>query len=88
MKRELAVLQRHRYAVIHLARYRARKAIEQELRDQGHRVSLIAPAALNLLAHDYLAKHGERLRAEAEQTIATSKWFKSYRKPDAPFLEK
>ena len=94
MKRQLSPkqimerMQRHRFAVIALARYRARRTVTAELKDKGVRVTLVRPAEINALANDYLAQHGERLRAEAEQTIATSKFFKSYRKPDAPFLTK
>ena len=84
-KREQQALERHRGAVICLARYRARKIVTAQLKGKGVRVTLVRPAEINALAKDYLAKHGDQLRAEAEQTIATSRWFKSYRKPDAPF---
>ena len=94
MKRQLSqkqFLERmrlHHQAVVILARQRARREVERELKAQGRRVSLIAPREINELAREYLAQHGERLRAEAEQTIATWPGFKEWRKPDAPFMEK
>jgi hypothetical protein len=63
--------QRHRQAVMILARQRAKKAVEAELRSRGIRTTLIRPAEISLLARDYLAQHQERLRAEAEHAIAT-----------------
>lgn len=69
----------HQFAVLHFARYRARKEVERELREQGRRVTLIPPRELNELAREHLAKHQERLRAEAEQAIATSPRFKQWR---------
>ena len=88
-KREQRALQQHRFAVLHLARYRARKIVTAQLKDTGVRVTLVKPAAINALANDYLAQHSDRLRAEAEQTIATSPLFAQYRKPEPlPFMEK
>jgi hypothetical protein len=71
----------HHFAVLHYARYRARKEVERELREQGRRVTLIAPREINELAREHLAQHSERLRAEAEQAIATSPRFKQWRWP-------
>ena len=74
-KRAAERLREHRFAVIHLARYRAKKAVEAELKSKGVRVTLVRPAEIRLLAEDYLAQHRERLCAEAEQAINTSPLF-------------
>jgi hypothetical protein len=77
----LKKMQNHHFAVLHFARYRARREVELALREQGRRVTLIAPREINELAREYLAQHSERLRAEAEQAIATSPRFKQWRRP-------
>jgi hypothetical protein len=74
-------MQDYHFAVLHFARYRARKAVERELREQGRRVSLIFPSEINTLAREYFAQHQERLRAEAEEAIAASPAFKQWRAP-------
>jgi hypothetical protein len=94
MKRQLSPkqfikrMQDHQQAVIVLMRMRARKAVEGDLKSKGVRVRLVRPAAINELAHEYLAQHRERLRAEVEHAIATWPGFAQWRKPDAPFMEK
>jgi hypothetical protein len=55
-------------AVKVLARLAARRAVKDNLRDQGIRVSLVRPAAINGLAMDYLAKHPE-LYANAKPVV-------------------
>jgi hypothetical protein len=42
-----------------LARMAARKAVTQELRDQGVRVSLVPPREISERARSYLAQHPE-----------------------------
>ena len=74
-------MQQHRQAVMVLARQRAKKAVERELRSKGIRTTLIKPAEISLLAREYLAQHRERLRAEAEQAIATWPGFARWRLP-------
>ena len=69
----------HRFAVIHLARYRARKTVEAALRDQGRRVTLIPLSELRVLAQAELELNRISLIAEAEKTIATSPLFARYR---------
>jgi hypothetical protein len=78
-KREAERAREHRCAVIHLARYRARREVEGELRSKGIRVTLVRPAEISAQARDYLAQHRERLMAEAEQAIATSPLFARWR---------
>jgi hypothetical protein len=81
--------QDYRFAVIMIARNRAKKAVQVELKDRGLRVSLIPPAQIRPLADAYLAQHRDRLIADAKHTIATSPYFVKYRKPDEPeFMEK
>jgi uroporphyrinogen-III synthase len=81
--------QDYRFAVIMIARNRAKKAVQGELKDAGLRVSLIPPAQIRPLADAYLAQHRDRLIADAEQVIATSPYFVKYRRPEEPeFLEK
>ena len=74
---------KHRQAVMMLARRAAIKVINARLRDQGVRLTLVLPKDINILANDYLAQHGERLRAEAEHAIATSPLLKRWRLPCA-----
>jgi len=49
-------------AVHVLARLAARKAVQEQLRSQGVRVSLVKPAEVSVRAHEYLAKHPELYR--------------------------
>jgi hypothetical protein len=46
-------------AVHVLARLAARRAVQDELRSQGIRVSLVKPAEINAKANEYLALHQE-----------------------------
>jgi len=71
--------QAHTFAVICLARYRAKRIVTAQLKDKGVRVSLVRPAEITALANDYLAQHGDRLRTEAKHTIATSRHFTRWR---------
>ena len=73
----------HRFAVISLAKYRARKTVEAQLRDLGKRPTLYPPAQLNALVKAELALNRIALIAEAEKTIATSPLFARYRLPSA-----
>jgi len=43
----------------------------------------VLPKDINVLANDYLAQHGEQLRAEAEHAIATWPGFAHWRLPSA-----
>ena len=70
-KQILERTQQHRQAVMVLAHRRARKAVERQLQEQGLKPRYMALREINLLAQDYLAQHGEQLRAEAEHAIAT-----------------
>ena len=76
-------IEKHRFAVMMLARSSAAKVIKARLREQGVRVTLVKPKDINVLAYPYLAEHREQLIAEAERIIATSPHFKSWRLPCA-----
>jgi hypothetical protein len=69
--------------VMVLAHRRARKAVERQLQEQGLKPRYMALREINLLAQDYLAQHGEQLRAEAEHAIATWPGFARWRLPGA-----
>jgi hypothetical protein len=82
-KQILERTQQHRQAVMVLAHRRARKAVERQLQEQGLKPRYMALREINLLAQDYLAQHGEQLRAEAEHAIATWPGFARWRLPGA-----
>jgi hypothetical protein len=69
----------HRFAVISLARYKARKAIEAQIRALGKRPTTYSPAQLKALAQAELELNRISLMAEAEKTIATSPLFARWR---------
>lgn len=75
--------QQHRQAVIQLATYRARKAIEAQIRALGKRPTTYSPAQLKALAQAELELNRISLMAEAEKTIATSPLFTRWRLPGA-----
>ena len=78
-------LREHRQAVAVLALIRAKKIVQAQIRAKGQRISDYSNRQINHLAEDYLAQHGETLRAEAMQTIATSPAFTRWRLPCAQF---
>jgi hypothetical protein len=82
-KQILERTQQHRQAVMVLAHRRARKAVERQLQEQGLKPRYMALREIKLLAQDYLAQHGEQLRAEAEHAIATWPGFARWRLPSA-----
>jgi hypothetical protein len=51
--------QQHRQAVMVLARLAAKRAVQDNLRAQGARVSLVPPAEVMRQAGEYLASHPE-----------------------------
>src|SRR6516162_1438290 len=73
----------HHQAVMILAHRRAKKAVERELQSRGLKPRYMPPREINQAAHDYLAKHREELRAEAEHAIATWPGFQRWRLPCA-----
>ena len=81
-KRIAERLREHRHAVAVLALMRAKKTVQAQIRAEGHRISDYKAKEISHLAHDYLAQHGERLRADAEHTIATWPGFARWRLPD------
>ena len=54
-------------AVHILARLAARKAVQEQLRSQGVRVSLVKPADISAKAQVYLSQHPELYRAALER---------------------
>jgi deoxyribodipyrimidine photolyase-like uncharacterized protein len=58
-KQILERTQRHRQAVMQLARLAAKRAVQDELRAQGVRVSLVPYAEIMRQAREYLASHPE-----------------------------
>jgi hypothetical protein len=76
-------IEKHRLAVMMLARSAAVKVIKARLREQGVRLTLVKPKDLNGPAYEYLAQHREQLIAQAEHILATSPHFKSWRLPCA-----
>ena len=79
-------IEKHRLAVMMLARSAAVKVIKARLREQGVRLTLVKPKDINAPAFEYLAEHREQLIAEAERIIATSPHFKGYRLPFSNIL--
>src|SRR5262249_29764518 len=57
-------VQRHRQAVMVLALMRAKNMAQ--IRAKGQRISDYSNKEISHVAHDYLAQHGERLRAESD----------------------
>ena len=74
-------LAQHRSAVLTLAMQRAKKAVQADIRAKGQRIADFSAREITLLAEDYLAQHGEELRAEAEHAIATWPGFARWRLP-------
>ena len=60
-------MQRHRQAVMVLARLAAKRAIPAQLRDQGVRVSLVPYAEVMRLAREYLDTHPELYQQALER---------------------
>jgi hypothetical protein len=58
-----------RGAINILARQAAKKAVKEELRDQGVRVSLVKPAEIAAKAQAYLADHPEVCREALRQAL-------------------
>ena len=54
-------------AVHVLARMAARRAVQEELRSQGVRVSLVKPAEISAKAHSYLSQHPELFKEALER---------------------
>ena len=54
-------------AVYVLARLAARRAITEQLRSQGVRVSLVKPAEIGVRANEYLSQHPELYREALER---------------------
>ena len=50
-----------------MARMAARKAVQEELRSEGVRVSLVKPAEISLRANEYLSQHPELFKEALER---------------------
>jgi hypothetical protein len=59
--------QQHRQAVMQLARLAAKRAVQDQLRAQGVRVSLVLPRDIAEKASAYLAAHPELYRQASER---------------------
>jgi hypothetical protein len=57
----------HRQAVALLARLAAKRAVQDQLRAQGVRVSLVPPAEIMRQAREYLANHPELYQLALER---------------------
>ena len=82
-KQILERLQRHRSAVAVLAMQSARRAVRAQIRANGQKIAQFSAREISVLAEAHLAQHRERLRAEAEHTIATWPGFAYLRVPSA-----
>jgi hypothetical protein len=59
--------QLHRQAVIQLARLAAKRAVKEEMRGQGVRMTLVRPAIIAEKAGEYLATHPELYQQALER---------------------
>jgi hypothetical protein len=64
-------------AITVLARMAAKKAVQEELRSEGVRVSLVKPAEINAKAQSYLADHPELY----QEALARAQRLGMYEKP-------
>ena len=67
-------------AVHVLARLAARKAVQEELRSQGVRVSLVKPSEISVKAQAYLQSHPELYREALERAQRLGMYEKRRRK--------
>jgi hypothetical protein len=58
-KRQIKQAQLHRQAVMQLARLAAKRAVKEEMRAQGIRLTLVFPATITAKASEYLSAHPE-----------------------------
>ena len=73
-------------AVHVLARMAARRAVQEELRSEGVRVSLVKPAELSVKAQAYLADHPELYREAKERAQRLGMFEKPQRSATAQSL--
>jgi Resolvase, N terminal domain len=64
--------------IVGLARQAALKAVKQELRDLGRRLSRFTARDLKMMANDYLAQHREALIAETWQRLQSSSTLRAF----------
>jgi hypothetical protein len=81
LQSELTTFQPISASAVHvLARLAARKAIQDQLRSQGVRVSLVKPADISAKAQVYLADHPELYREALERAQRMGMYEKPKRK--------
>jgi hypothetical protein len=68
-------------AVHVLARMAARKAVQEQLRSEGVRVSLVKPADISVKAQAYLQSHPELYREALERAQRLGLYEKRRRRP-------
>src|SRR5215471_12391544 len=66
-KQTLERIQRHRQAVMMFARLAAKRAVQDQLRAQGVRVTLVLPAEIMRQAREYLDTHPELYQQALER---------------------
>ena len=66
-KRQIKQAQLHRQAVIQFARMAAKRAVKEEWRAQGIRLTLVRPAIIAEKAGEYLANHPELYQQALER---------------------
>ena len=86
-KQTLERIQRHRQAVIVLARQSAKRAIKAQLRAEGLKLSQFTAKDISIRADAWFDDHRAELIAEAEHTIATWPGFARWRLPCADVLQ-
>jgi hypothetical protein len=67
-------------AICILARLAAKKAVQEQLRSQGVRVTLVKPAELSVRAQAYLQAHPELIDAAKERALLMGMFEKPRRK--------
>jgi hypothetical protein len=72
----------HSFAVGVLAKREAIKAVKEDLRARGVKLSYVSPREIRMVANEYLAAHPELL-TQAEQLIASEPIFREFRNDGA-----
>lgn len=66
-KRQIKQAQLHRQAVFQFARLAAKRAVQNEMREQGIRLTLVRPAIIAERAREYLTSHPELYQSAVER---------------------
>jgi hypothetical protein len=70
-KRAAERMQRFQSAVRTIALFKAKKAVQAQIRARGEKISDYSNKEISLLANDHFAQHREELIAKATQVVAT-----------------